>query len=297
MIILELANRIVYETVINRLRAEKPYGVELKCADFDGVMYHVFTDTGNKNEIRVSLGSFAAAEFLKLGGTDSLKKVYGADAVTETEPLFNVTLKFSLDNIKDQDEFAKRLSLVKYHLFSAPLYHGIRASVGQEIDIPYRNNDERLWIKKDANDRVTVIFSVSFKDQDDIVLGNVFLKEFKKNVGGAPSVDFTQGKDEYGNPLVPGELKGKTLPRDPNVSYVTFVLFDRHISEQKIKNTIDNVQMFRNYLHYHIKCAKSHLHTQMRNRVELLLKVLNRAKQDLPKEKKTMKGRTFTRKT
>jgi len=150
-----------------------------------------------------------------------------------------------------------------------------------------------LWIKKDANDRVTVVFSISFKDQDDIVLGNVFLKEFKKNVGGAPAVDFTQGKDESGNPMVPGELKGKTLPRDPTVSYVTFVLFDRHISEQKIKNTVDNLQMFRNFLHYHIKCAKSHLHTCMRNRVELLLKVLNRAKQDLPKEKKTIKGRTF----
>jgi len=300
MIILELANRIVHETVINRLKAEKPYGVELKCADFDGVMFHVFTKGDSKSELCVSIGSFGAADFLKLGGTDSLKKIYGADSVTETEPGFNITLRFNLDTVKpgkDQDDFATKLSLIKYHLFSAPLIHGIKASVGNFIDIPYRNNDERLWIKKDAADRVTVIFSVSFKDPDDIVIGNVFLKEFKKNVGGAPAIDFTQGKDDSGNPLVPGELKGKTLPRDPFVSYVTFVLFDRHITDQKIKNTVDNLQNFRNYLHYHIKCAKSHLHTCMRNRVELLLKILNRAKQDLPKEKKTIKGRTFTRKT
>jgi len=229
-----------------------------------------------------------------------LKKIYGAENHTETEPGFNVTFKFNVANLKpgkEQEDFANKVSLLKYHLFSAPLYHGIKGAVGSDIDIPYRNNDERLWIKKDAADRVTVIFSVTFKDPDDIVLGSVFLKEFKKNVGGAPSVDFTQGKDDSGRPLVPGELKGKTLPRDPHVSYVTFVLFDRHISEQKIKNTVDNLQMFRNYLHYHIKCAKSHLHTCMRNRVELLLKTLNRAKQDLPKEKKTIKGRTFTRKT
>jgi len=300
MIILELANRIVYETVINRLRAEKPYGVELKCADFDGVMYHVFSSPGNKDELSVSLGSFSAAEFLRLGGTDLLKKVYGADCIAETEPLFNVTLRFNMANVKpgkEQEDFATKVSLMKYHLFSAPLYHAIKGSVGNEIDVPYRNNDERLWVKKDAADRVTVIFSISFKDPDDIVLGSVFLKEFKKNVGGAPSVDFTQGKDDSGNALYPGELKGKTLPRDPYVSYVTFVLFDRHISDQKIKNTVDNLQMFRNYLQYHIKCAKSHLHTCMRNRVELLLKILNRAKQDLPKEKKTIKGRTFTRKT
>jgi hypothetical protein len=31
----------------------------------------------------------------------------------------------------------------------------------------------------------------------------------------------------------------------------------------------------------------------MRNRVDQLLKVLNRAKQELPKEKKTASGRTF----
>jgi len=236
MIILELANRIVYETVINRLKAEKPYGVELKCADFDGVMYHVYTSAENKSELFVSLGCFAAAEFLKLGGQDALRKIYGDSSVIQTEALFNVTLKFNLDTYKtekDQVDFATKISLVKYHLFSAPLYTGIRASVGNEIDIAYRNNDERLWIKKDANDRVTLIFSISFKDPDDIVLGSVFLKEFKKNVGGAPSVDFTQGKDDRGAPLVPGEIKGKTLPRDPNVSYVTFVLFDRHISEQK----------------------------------------------------------------
>jgi len=291
MIILELANRIIFETLIQRLKSDKPYGVEMKCADFDGVMFHVFTSPGNKSELMVSIGFASADECLRFGGHDRLNEIYGSDNFIDPEPMFNVTLKYNLDALPwGHEEFAQRVSLLKSHMFAAPFYHCIKSSVGTSIDMPFRSTDERLWIKKDGNDRVTVIFSICFKDPDDVVLGTVFLKEFKKSVGGAPTVDFTNGDP-------PLELKGKTLPREKNVGYVTFVLFDRHIQDSKLGQTVDTLQTFRNYLHYHIKCAKSHLHTCMRNRVDLLLKVLNRAKQDLPKEKKTIKGRTFNRKT
>jgi len=290
MIILELANRIVHETIITRLKSDKPYGVELKCCDFDGVMFHVFSSNGNKSELNISIAFSSAEDLLQHGGHDRLSEIYGV-AVVDPEPMFNVTLRFNLEALPwDQEEFAKRVSLLKSHLFAAPFYHTIKGSVGTSIDVPFRSPDERLWIKKDGNDRVTVIFSICFKDPDDVVIGTVFLKEFKKSVGGAPTVDFTNGEP-------PLELRGKTIPRAQNVGYVTFVLFDRHIQNTKIDQTVDTLQTFRNYLHYHIKCAKSHLHTCMRNRVELLLQILNRAKQDLPKEKKTIKGRTFNRKT
>jgi len=290
MIILELANRIVYETIIQRLKSDKPYGIEMRCCDFDGVMFHLFTSSGNKNELSLSIGFSSAEECLKFGGNDRLSQIYGEGWV-EPEQMFNVTLRYNLDALPwDIEEFAKRLSLLKSHMFASPFYHCVKSNVGTFIDMPYRSTDERLWLKKDGNDRVTVIFSICFKDPDDVVIGTVFLKEFKKSVGGAPTVDFTQGEP-------PLELKGKTLPREKNVGYVTFVLFDRHIQNTKLDQTVDVLQTFRNYLHYHIKCAKSHLHTCMRNRVDLLLKILNRAKQDLPKEKKTIKGRTFNRKT
>lgn len=291
MIILELANRIVLETLLQRVRSDKPYGVELKCCDFDGVMFHVFSNNENKNLISVSVGFASAGECLKFGGKDRIAQIYGK-AVVAPEQMYNVTLQYDMGTIqKDkQEEWARSVSLLKSHLFASPFHHCIKSSVGTFIDMPFRSTDERLWIKKDGNDRVTVVFSICFKDPDDVVIGTVFLKEFKKSIGGAPTVDFTNGEP-------PLEIKGKTLPRAKNVGYVTFVLFDRHIQESKLNNTVDSLQTFRNYLHYHIKCAKSHLHTCMRNRVDLLLKVLNRAKQDLPKEKKTIKGRTFNRKT
>lgn len=53
--------------------------------------------------------------------------------------------------------------------------------------------------------------------------------------------------------------------------------------------TISNIQLFRDYLHYHIKCSKAYLHSRMRARVAAFLRVLNRAKQEKPEtERKTI---------
>jgi len=53
--------------------------------------------------------------------------------------------------------------------------------------------------------------------------------------------------------------------------------------------TISNIQLFRDYLHYHIKCSKAYLHSRMRARVAAFLRVLNRAKQEKPEtERRTI---------
>lgn len=65
------------------------------------------------------------------------------------------------------------------------------------------------------------------------------------------------------------------------------MLFPRHLELKNKDKTIDLIHTFRDYLHYHIKCSKAYLHSRMRARTVSLLKVLNRAKQDVDKEKKT----------
>ena len=64
-----------------------------------------------------------------------------------------------------------------------------------------------------------------------------------------------------------------------DVGYVTFVLFPRHFARAAAAGaTITHVQLFRDYLHYHIKCSKAYMHSRMRHRVSEFQKVLNRAK-------------------
>jgi actin related protein 2/3 complex subunit 2 len=67
-------------------------------------------------------------------------------------------------------------------------------------------------------------------------------------------------------------------------------LFPRHFAKGDVREkTISQIQLFRDYLHYHIKCSKAYMHSRMRARVQEFLKVLNRAKPEVPNvEKKTI---------
>ena len=138
----------------------------------------------------------------------------------------------------------------------------------------YRKN-ESIFVNA-MKDRVTVVFSVLFQDDDDIVIGKVFMQEFKEGRranGLAPQVLFTHKEP-------PQELKdamgvhGNKLYTGSNVGYVTFVLFARHLEEAKKENSIDLIHTFRDYLHYHIKCSKAYLHSRMRARTAQFEKVL-----------------------
>jgi len=295
MIILEHANRIIEETLSERFETTKHVAVDMTCADFDGVQFHVFSTKDKKSEVNISVSIKNAKDFAKFGLETKMKAVYGS-LVTTPEANYDYTLKVDAEQLGKQNkaELARKIALLKRHIFAAPydyVFDGVEKGTNVPmVDLAYRGTNERIFIKAEGKDRCTVIFSINFKDPDDVVIGKVFLQEFQKSIGGAPSVSFTQ-KDP------PAELKGvKGLTADGSQSYVTFVLFDRHFQKTKRDKSIEMLISFRNYLHYHIKCSKSHLHTRMRNRVDALLKILNRAKQELPVEKKTAQGRNFNRK-
>jgi len=300
MILLDSINKIIENCLLERMREEKPVYVEFKVADFDGGRYHIFTSE-SKSELNISFTSSAADQLLKNGGQEELKKFYG-NALVAAESGYHATIRYTVDGVAEaeQAKIASQAAQLKSVLYAAPIIVACgkleSGGGGPMVDIPLRDNQERMWIKQDQKDRVTVIFSVAFSDPDDVVIGKVFLQEFKKSVAGAPSVDFRFDP--------PGELTGvANLPRSrgvgaaSDVGYVTFVLFDRHYTGAAKQKAATILPSFRNYLHYHIKCAKSHLHTRMRNRVEESIKVLNRAKQEeaQPKEKKTAAGKTFKR--
>jgi len=152
------------------------------------------------------------------------------------------------------------------------------------VELPYRSN-ESVYIKSSA-DSVTVLFSIAFVDPDDMVFAKVFLQEFaeaRRQVRNAPAVAF--GKDP------PSDFKGKA---GTNNLFVTMVLFKQHTDGVSREKTVTLIPMFRDYLHYHIKCAKAYMHTRMRARVLRLLDILKRAQPEDPvKERKTWQGKTF----
>jgi actin related protein 2/3 complex subunit 2 len=249
------------------------------------------------NIVTLSIGWKCVGALLKNGAAEDLKAVYGSMVLASpAEQGFDLSLQFDVDNAPgNKDKFPETISLLKRHLLAAPFKKVFQAVLaGQAIPIvtiDYRD-DEAIYIKGEP-ERVTVVFSIMFKDPGDQVFAKIFLKEFedgRKNLSNAPSVAYSQ-KD------APGELKGVSgVKEGEGHGFVTWVLFQNHIKNSD--KTINTIMTFRDYLHYHIKCAKAYLHNRMRNKVQDFLQILNRAKPTdaAPKEKKTFSGKTITKK-
>jgi actin related protein 2/3 complex subunit 2 len=294
MILLENHNRILQEAIQSRLD-NGPSEVEITCADFDGVQFHVSNpDRNNKNVVNVSINWKILPELLKNGGQEELKKIYGPLLQATPEQGYGVTLQIDLSNPPNKDTLAERVSLLKRHLLAAPFKKAFAGAEsgnpGKEVVPLFYREGEAIFIKPEG-DRVIVVFMIQFKDPGDQVLAKNFLQAFVARPNFAPAVSFTQKEP-------PAEVAGLPGVKDAeNYSFVSFVLFKNHM--KNADRTINSVITFRNYLHYHIKCSKAYMHTRMRNRVEALLQVLNRARPVDPEkkgEKKTAAGKTFVRK-
>jgi len=236
---------------------------------------------------------------------DVLKREYASLMKDEPEPDYDVSLEIDLENVPEEGdarvEFLLSISMLKRNILAAPFELAFKSQKtlettssfqGELMQIHYRD-EEAIYIQP-SPDRVTVIFSTVFKEETDRIIGKVFLQEFvdarrQPMIQNAPQVLYSNREP----PLEIRHLPG--LKSSDEVGYVTFVLFPRHFKNpQTTANTISHIQLFRDYLHYHIKCSKAYLHSRMRYRVQEFQKILNRAKTDVAiMERKTASGRTL----
>lgn len=298
MILLEIKNRIIEDTLLtkfeNALSGGKPDGIDINVADFDGVLFHVSNPDGNKLKLLVSVSLKFYKDLEQHGADELLQREYG-DYLTTPEPGFNVSLLFDLENAPaNKEEVAAKAALLKRNCFASVFeryfnYQSQEITGKKKAVINYRD-DETMYVSA-RKDRVTVVFSTVFKDDDDVIIGKVFMQEFKegrKASHNAPQVLFSHREP-------PRELNDTGAKVGDNIGYITFVLEPRHTNESARDNTINLIHTFRDYLHYHIKCSKAYIHSRMRFRTSEFLKVLNRARPEdqNQKEKKTMSGKTF----
>ena len=252
-------------------------------------------DESNLAIVHLSISWAILPFLLKNGGEAKLKKEYGNFLIAK-EDGFDVTLRVDTSKV-DGPQKARlpfHLAMLKRNLFAAPFASYFDACAKKQdlpcLAVKYRG-DEAVFLKTEQ-DRCICIFNVFFVDKDDQLLGKVFIEEFvyaRKSLPAAPSCSFSLEDP-------PRELEGVAgLQSSENQGFVSFVLHPKH--QQKRANTISQIQIFRNYLHYHIKCSKAYMHTKMRARVRSLLQVLNRAKVEpfTKATKKTISGKTFKR--
>ncbi|XP_012270460.1 probable actin-related protein 2/3 complex subunit 2 [Orussus abietinus] len=308
MILLEINNRILEESLSNKIKnalaGHKPESMDVVIADFDGVLFHISNLNGDKSKLRISILLKFYKQLQEHGADELLRRVYGSYLV-DPESGYNVSVLIDLENLpEDWEVLVKKLGLLKRHCFASVFekYFDFQEECLNSPDestkktqkravIQYRDQ-ETMYVEA-KSDRVTVVFSTLFKDEDDVVIGKMFLQELKEGRRAshtAPQVLFNHREP-------PLELQDSDAAVGDRVGYITFVLFPRHTNKEARNNTIDLIHMFTNYLHYHIKCSKVYIHSRMRTKTTEFLKVLNRARaQQKTMEKKTITGRTFIRK-
>ena len=87
-------------------------------------------------------------------------------------------------------------------------------------------------------------------------------------MGGAPPCVFSEGSRP------PREIQSVGAESPTIAGYVSFVIFRSHVATpQKLEKTCDLLVGFRNYVHFHIKAAKTNMHMRMRRKVASWIQV------------------------
>ncbi|CAI7620571.1 unnamed protein product [Penicillium discolor] len=315
MLLLDYQNALIQSLLTERFSGAPPTSIDQVVSDFDGVTFHLSTPE-SKTKILISINVKCYKELVQYGAQEVLEREYGPYIVSP-EPGYDFSVQIDLENLPAEEEarndLIMKLALLKRNAMAAPFEkafdefnklaeeasrytsesapQGIQEG-GEVMAIHYRE-EEAIYIK--ANwDRVTVIFSTVFREETDRIFGKVFLQEFVDarrrvlTLQNAPQVLFRNDP-----PLELANVPGLNASGG-EVSYVTFVLFPRHLTPQRRYENISHIQTFRDYFHYHIKASKAYIHTRMRKRTADFLQVLNRARpENEERERKTASGRTF----
>lgn len=101
-ILLDYHNRIIYETLLERLRAEKPESLDLRLADYDGVTYHI-SSLESKTVLRISMSIPCFHQLVKYGADDVLQREYGSLVARVPEPGHEVSLVVDLEQVRPEE--------------------------------------------------------------------------------------------------------------------------------------------------------------------------------------------------
>jgi len=114
----------------------------------------------------------------------------------------------------------------------------------------------------------------------------------KDSSGGLPCT-FTEPKEP------PNDLKDAALSSLPNVGFISFTISDQAVrgaTEDRLHQLARPVMTFRNFFNFHLKNAKSYLHSRLRKRLDRWEDQLNRARRPSRRsqdERRLMSGKKF----
>jgi len=291
MILLEYESAILRNLLERSLDEHEKLSGKYQFCDFDGVEFQLNFD--KDKTITVQLKLPGSKQIMENGGEEYYQRLYGEMKSSPTAP-YTHALKFKLDGMDaaKQKETITLAARLRANLMAAPLIwvaeqFSKKASFAP-FEIPYRPTTQESFFITPSENGAVATFAIRFSDPGDRIIGGVFFQELKAartKVNSAPGINFgfevPQDLNSFKLPAAYKDAKTKD-----SFGFVSLILGPAQLSEAKRVQTGYNVPMFRNYLHYHIKCTKAFLHQRMRARTNLLLRELDAAK---PQPKKVIK--------
>lgn len=258
--------------------------MDIKIADFDGVVYQIVVDKSKKDTMHVNLFMKDFTTLHKSGADKVMLGDYKQYRTDRPKNNADLTLEIDAAAVKDVDAVADLMGLLKRNLVGAPFKEAFNAlqsgsSAGLKPTVLQIRDSEQMIVAP-LGDRVNVAMSIDMQEATDFALAEQILDTIAKAAGqesNAPNVKFT--KD------VPAELKGisNIYSGSSTVGFLVFTVYKTHVDGGKMDKVINLLLGLRHYVHYHIKASKAHLHQRMRAKVKYFLQILNRARPDSQK--------------
>ncbi|KAL2651725.1 hypothetical protein R1flu_019853 [Riccia fluitans] len=303
MILLPGASRVLQQVLLSRLRStEKPTEVDFHLTEFDDVRYHIKASAKEPKQVLLSIclppppPSTVLVAGLPFGAIEAVKGTFGAvsQVVDPPENDYHLTLNVDIWSFPTDealaDQLITKLASLRSVVLGAPLReilkHLATKTVAPDADslIALMHRPKEAYFIVPQAEKVTVVFPMRFKDNNDVILGTSFLQEFME---ARRSPGLSTAPPCVWSPKAPAEIMKDKKEEEPNAGWVSF--------GEKLDKLVWILSTFYAYVSYHIKCSKGFMHTRMRRRVETLIQVLNRAKPEVEKERKSMSGRSFKR--
>mmetsp|Transcript_60852 Transcript_60852/g.145037 ORF Transcript_60852/g.145037 Transcript_60852/m.145037 type:complete len:318 (-) Transcript_60852:77-1030(-) len=205
----------------------------------------------------------------------------------------------------ERERCANLLAMVRMLLLTGPLVERLRymrdmkpgaTEVAKPTMLQVRPM-EWCWLISKV-DRVVAIFAIHMANEVDIALGRAFCQEFaetnrKPNEFSLPCT-FRHPQDP------PIEIRDLEMPEVPNVGFLSLSLSAQCVKgadEERLHALAKPVMTLRNFFHFHIKNAKTYLHSRLRKRLDGWqdqLKKARRPPRRSPDRRRTASGVLFT---
>ncbi|RWR86421.1 actin-related protein 2/3 complex subunit 2A isoform X2 [Cinnamomum micranthum f. kanehirae] len=312
MILLPSPSRFLLQILQSRLQNPEK-AVELDChsVEFDDVRYHIQFSVKNPQSMLLSVSlptpppEIVFFSGLPFGAIEAIKGAYGVLVQILDPPKdgYNLTMKLNLSKLPPDEEqrhaLLVKIASVREVVLGAPiriiLKHLASRKVAPDVDrlvaLVHRPNESFFLVPQ--AEKVTIVYPMRFKDSVDVVLATSFLQEFVEarrtaGLNNAPPCQWSSSP-----PMELREAPSHSVTA--NAGFVTFVISPRHVEGRKLDRVVWSLLTFHAYVSYHVKCSEGFMHTRMRRRVESLIQVLDRAKPEVEKPKKSSPRRSFKR--